>query len=81
MGQRRPAVFPVLGVITKAKFERINLNMHASLVAGMKMEVVGMVAEGDLVAIGRDNVGRLGNPALDCFKLPTGRSMIWACKP
>lgn len=45
-----PELFPIAGAITKSEFERVNREMHASLQAGMKMDVVGMVAENDKVA-------------------------------
>lgn len=46
----KPDLFPLTGTITKAEFADINRDMHASLEGGMKMDVVGMVAEGDQVA-------------------------------
>ena len=46
----KPDLFPVTGTKTKAEYADILRGIHASLEGGMKMEVVGMVAEGDQVA-------------------------------
>jgi ketosteroid isomerase-like protein len=46
----KPDLFPITGTITKAEFEDINRGMAASLNGGMKMAVIDMVGEGDLVA-------------------------------
>lgn len=46
----KPDLFPVTGTKTKAEYGAILREIHASLQGGMRMEVVGMVAEGDQVA-------------------------------
>ncbi|MCJ2130679.1 nuclear transport factor 2 family protein [Methylobacterium sp. E-045] len=45
-----PDLFPVTGTIDKARFAEINRRMHGALDGGLRMEVIGMVAESDMVA-------------------------------
>ncbi len=46
----KPDLFPVTGTRSNREFGKILRDVHASLQDGMRMDVVGMVAEGDKVA-------------------------------
>lgn len=43
-------LFPVTGIKTKAEYGGLLREVHASLEGGMRMDVIGLVAEGDQVA-------------------------------
>lgn len=46
----KPHLFPVAGTLTKAQYGDVLREVRASLDGGMRMEVSGMIAEGDRVA-------------------------------
>ena len=57
----KPEQLPAAGLYTKQRIARLLHNMTGRLKAGLKMTVIGMIAEGDKVAVEVESYGELEN--------------------